>query len=256
MRSLLWLLIFNFLHLFHFVVPSGYSPAQCYFEFWEKKVKSLEEEMAAHSSILAWRIPWMEDPGRLQSMGSQRVRHGWATNTSVKLTQNCGRLGQGGAVGSICVTLLILQTKKPPPAEHARQSSDENCSCHTPLSTMPDHGRKTRVRPSVNRADISKLLFSSTWLKYRLIKNICFENTWTLHKTPQWKHKSISTFKSIFLKYDFISYRSYHFWEFHMRTVGQKAHTDLCHKYIYVQFPVSPLTSWHWNRREGGGTQL
>ena len=35
----------------------------------------LEKEMATHSSILAWRIPWTEDPGRLQSMGSQRVRH-------------------------------------------------------------------------------------------------------------------------------------------------------------------------------------
>ena len=32
----------------------------------------LEKEMATHSSILAWRIPWTEDPGRLQSMGSQR----------------------------------------------------------------------------------------------------------------------------------------------------------------------------------------
>ena len=36
---------------------------------------SLEKEMATHSSILAWRIPWIEEPGRLQSMGSQRVRH-------------------------------------------------------------------------------------------------------------------------------------------------------------------------------------
>ena len=36
---------------------------------------SLEKEMATHSSTLAWRIPWMEEPGRLQSMGSQRVRH-------------------------------------------------------------------------------------------------------------------------------------------------------------------------------------
>ena len=37
--------------------------------------------MAAHSSILAWRIPWTEDPGGLQFMGSHRVRHNWATNT-------------------------------------------------------------------------------------------------------------------------------------------------------------------------------
>ena len=35
----------------------------------------LEKEMAPHSSILAWKIPWMEEPGRLQSMGSQRVGH-------------------------------------------------------------------------------------------------------------------------------------------------------------------------------------
>ena len=36
---------------------------------------SLEKEMATHSSILAWRIPWTEEPGELWSMGSQRVRH-------------------------------------------------------------------------------------------------------------------------------------------------------------------------------------
>ena len=35
----------------------------------------LEKEMATHSSILAWKIPWIEEPGRLQSMGSQRVGH-------------------------------------------------------------------------------------------------------------------------------------------------------------------------------------
>ena len=36
---------------------------------------ALEKEMATHSSILAWEIPWVEEPGRLQSMGSQRVGH-------------------------------------------------------------------------------------------------------------------------------------------------------------------------------------
>ena len=35
----------------------------------------LEKERATHSSTLAWKIPWTEEPGRLQSMGSQRVRH-------------------------------------------------------------------------------------------------------------------------------------------------------------------------------------
>ena len=40
----------------------------------------LEKEMATHSSTLAWRIPWREEPGRLQSMVSQRVGHEWATS--------------------------------------------------------------------------------------------------------------------------------------------------------------------------------
>ena len=48
---------------------------------WETQVRSLgqenllEKEMATHSSTLAWKIPWTEEPGRLQSMGLQRVRH-------------------------------------------------------------------------------------------------------------------------------------------------------------------------------------
>ena len=41
----------------------------------------LEKEMATHSSTLAWRIPWMEEPDGLQSMGSQRVGHNLATKT-------------------------------------------------------------------------------------------------------------------------------------------------------------------------------
>ena len=55
---------------------------------WETWVQSLgwedllEKEMATHSNILAWRIPWMEEPGRLQSTGSQRVGHDWATSLS------------------------------------------------------------------------------------------------------------------------------------------------------------------------------
>ena len=36
----------------------------------------LEEEMATHSSVLAWRISWIEEPGGLKSMGLQRIRHG------------------------------------------------------------------------------------------------------------------------------------------------------------------------------------
>ena len=54
-------------------------------EMQETQVQSLvpedplEKEMAPHSSILAWRIPWREEPGWLQSMGTQRVRHALMT---------------------------------------------------------------------------------------------------------------------------------------------------------------------------------
>ena len=43
----------------------------------------LEKGMATHSRILAWRIPWAEEPGELQSMGSQRVKCDWATNNII-----------------------------------------------------------------------------------------------------------------------------------------------------------------------------
>ena len=60
------------------------SPAmqgtQAQFLGWED---SLEKGMATHSSILAWRIPWTEESGKLQSMGSQRVRQDGATNTFI-----------------------------------------------------------------------------------------------------------------------------------------------------------------------------
>ena len=45
----------------------------------------LEKEMATHSRILTWEIPWTEEPGGLQSMGSQRARHDWATKHTALL---------------------------------------------------------------------------------------------------------------------------------------------------------------------------
>ena len=48
--------------------------------------RCLEGGHGTHSIILAWRIPWTEEPGKLQSMGSQRVRHDSATNTGLILS--------------------------------------------------------------------------------------------------------------------------------------------------------------------------
>ena len=74
---------------------------------WEIQVWSLGQEdllekgLATHSSILVWRIPWTEEPGELQSTGSQRVRHDWAADTftdlhtlSLHLSALCLMLGQ------------------------------------------------------------------------------------------------------------------------------------------------------------------
>ena len=59
----------------------------------------LEKEMVAHSSTLAWKISWMEEPGRLQAMGSQRVGHDWATSLPFPVFLLSKSHGQRSLVG-------------------------------------------------------------------------------------------------------------------------------------------------------------
>ena len=61
----------------------------------------LSTTMAPHSSTLAWEIPWMEEPGRLQSMGSLRVGHDWATSLSLLLS--CIGEGNGNPLQCSCL---------------------------------------------------------------------------------------------------------------------------------------------------------
>ena len=56
-------------------LPATQEPQETQVRFLGEEDPLEEEEMATHSSILAWRIPWTEEPGGLQSMGSQRVGH-------------------------------------------------------------------------------------------------------------------------------------------------------------------------------------
>ena len=78
----------NFLPFFTYL---SHSETWCGQVWWIKEDKENkkglelyeEKTMAPHSSTLAWRIPWMEEPGRLQSMGSLRVGHDWATSLSL-----------------------------------------------------------------------------------------------------------------------------------------------------------------------------
>ena len=58
-------------------------PNHSVFHLWYSSSFMLEKAMAPHSSTLAWKIAWTEKPGRLQSIGSLRVRHDWATSLSL-----------------------------------------------------------------------------------------------------------------------------------------------------------------------------
>ena len=85
--------LFYYTNNWGFPVAQRLKPLPAMRETWVRSLGQedpLEKEMVTHSSILACRIPWTEKPGRLQSTGSQRVRHDWATSLSlsIKLTAN------------------------------------------------------------------------------------------------------------------------------------------------------------------------
>ena len=81
------------MYLFHLSLFASLvaQTVKCLPTMWEIWVRSLgqedllEKEMATHSSTLAWKIPGMEEPGKLQSVGSQRVGHDWATSPYLTL---------------------------------------------------------------------------------------------------------------------------------------------------------------------------
>ena len=107
----------------------------------------LEKEMATHSSILAWRIPWTEEPGRLQSLGSQRVRHDRATNTHTHtyiyillvlfLSKISNTLIIFDRLGLIIVTFNWQGCGSF--ARRMFQQSDSPCNTHLGLLVVPHH---------------------------------------------------------------------------------------------------------------------
>ena len=93
-------------------VPGG-SDGKMSAAMWETRVRplgwedSLEKEMATDSSTLAWKIPWTREPGRLQSMGSQRVRHDWATSLSFHFHSAYKLNKQGDSIQPWCAPFPI-----------------------------------------------------------------------------------------------------------------------------------------------------
>ena len=84
-----WILTFSFNYAFLVAQMVKNLPAvqETQVQFLSQE-DPLEKGMATQSSILAWRIPWTEEPGGLQSTGSQRVEHDWATNTTTTINLN------------------------------------------------------------------------------------------------------------------------------------------------------------------------
>ena len=79
----------------------------------------LEKEMATHSSILAWKIPWMEEPDRLQSMGSQRIGHDWATS-------HRSLIERWNLILNVTQVSLVVQLVKNPPVMRVQSLSRED----------------------------------------------------------------------------------------------------------------------------------
>ena len=82
-HSFYFILLFVKLFLLFYLAAHWFVLLLWIFCYWFLLEYFSEKAMATHSSTLAWKIPWMEGPGRLQSMGSLGVGHNWATSISL-----------------------------------------------------------------------------------------------------------------------------------------------------------------------------
>ena len=156
---------------------------------WETRVQSLgqedplEKEMANHSSILAWKIPWTEEPGRLQCMGSQRVGHNWATSLSLILFPDS-------------ISFWVIEGSQKwqgirTTGEQAQHISGEQPLGTTLVQTLIEKTEKTILLPPPGRANLAlqkasseelgniHSLWSSTCLlcRYECMEHWCYWST-------------------------------------------------------------------------------
>ena len=97
LSSTFWIISFGYSLIWSYAWLSGKeSTCQCRNHRRRRlgQEDSLEEEMATRSSVLAWEILWTEDPGWLQTMGSQRAGHSWA-HTHTRIAEKCPIIAQG-----------------------------------------------------------------------------------------------------------------------------------------------------------------
>ena len=96
----------------------------------------LQKEMTTHSSILAWKIPWMEEPGGLQSMGSQRVGHDWATTLTQLLYSTVVVFAIHAHESATGVHVSPSWTPLPPPSPSHPSGSSQCTGPEHPVSCI------------------------------------------------------------------------------------------------------------------------
>ena len=113
----------------------------------------LEKEMAIHSNILAWKIPWMEEPGRLQFMGLQRVGHNRATSLSLSQGAKIPHASWGGqkrkgTVGTWKATGTLQVIRSHRQCEWGRDVNRSQLSKNTQLGWGRMYGQTRRWHPT------------------------------------------------------------------------------------------------------------
>ena len=153
--------------------------------------------MAPHSSTLAWKIPWIEEPGRLQSMGSLRVGHDWATSLS--------RIGEGNG------NPLQYSCLENPRDEGAwwvavygvAQSQTRLKRLSSTSSSRHSNGRRKRnKRIQIEKEDIKLSLFPGNRVPYLEIKkNAARKLVKLISESGQVARYKINTHKSVVCLY-------------------------------------------------------
>ena len=142
----------------------------------------LEKEMATLSSTLAWKIPWTEEPGRLQSMGSQRVRHNWTTSLSFFFSKT--KWHQFSSVAQSCPTLCDPMNCSSPglPVHHQRPESTHTHVHWVGDAIQPSHPLLSPSPPALNLSQ-HQGLFKSVSSLHQVAKVLEFQ---LQHQSFQW----------------------------------------------------------------------
>ena len=130
----------------------------------------LEKGMAIHFSILAWRIPWTEEPGRLQSMESQRVGHNWATEYTHTLKKSSAISYKSKHVFTCGSDITLRYVHQ----RNENLHSDKNLYTYIHGSLICESQKLENIQMSFNKNMTNKLCYINAMKYYSAIKrNYC-----------------------------------------------------------------------------------